>query len=94
MEIFSLKINKDSYSDFFAKITKLSKQKIVFTPNPEILLESLTDKAFKKNLKKADYLVPDGIGLYLAAQLLEIKSRFARVLLLPVFIFNILFRKQ
>lgn len=94
MQILWIQLDKLNYTEFFANITKLEKRKIIFTPNPEIILESLDDKAFKKDLKKADYLVPDGIGLYLAAQLLEVKSVFSRILLLPVFIANLFFKRR
>jgi N-acetylglucosaminyldiphosphoundecaprenol N-acetyl-beta-D-mannosaminyltransferase len=77
MQIFWININKLKYSDFLVKLTrdlkkdhKKIKQKIIFTPNPEILLEAKSDEGFKKNLKKADYLVPDGIWLYIAFQIL------------------------
>jgi N-acetylglucosaminyldiphosphoundecaprenol N-acetyl-beta-D-mannosaminyltransferase len=53
------------------KITKLEKQNIVFTPNPEILLQTKNDSEFKSLLEKANYLTPDGIGLYIAFQILD-----------------------
>ncbi len=94
MQILWIQLDKLNYTEFFANISRLEKRKIIFTPNPEIILESLEDKTFKKDLKKADYLVPDGIGLYLAAQILEVKNIFIRILLLPLFISNLFFKRQ
>jgi UDP-N-acetyl-D-mannosaminuronic acid transferase (WecB/TagA/CpsF family) len=55
-------MSKLKYTNFLKEITENNKdnsQKIIFTPNPEILLDSLTDDNFKQNLLKADYLTPD-----------------------------------
>ena len=43
MQIFDCKIDKIKYKDLLDEITKLKKQNIVFTPNPEILLKTLED---------------------------------------------------
>lgn len=94
MEIFWIKINKLEYSLFIPEIIKLKKQVSVFTPNPEILLKTLEDKDFKKLLLQASYLTPDGIGLYLAAQLLENTNILVRCIKLPYYVFNLLFRKS
>jgi N-acetylglucosaminyldiphosphoundecaprenol N-acetyl-beta-D-mannosaminyltransferase len=53
------------------EITSLKKQNIAFTPNPEILLQAKNDSEFKALLEKANYLTPDGIGLYIAFQILD-----------------------
>ena len=42
----------------------------VFTPNPQILMLSEKDKKFKNILRGADILIPDGIGICIAAKLL------------------------
>ena len=47
MKIFDIPLDRLNYTDFFAKITKLEKQNIIFTPNPEILLKTQDDKEFK-----------------------------------------------
>ena len=73
MQIFSTKIHNLKYTDFFQEITKLEKQNIVFTPNPEILLQAKSDTVFKSILDQATYLTPDGIGLYIAFQILDNK---------------------
>lgn len=71
------------------------KRNIVFTPNPEILLKAKKDKEFFRILRKADYLLPDGIGLYLAYQILDNNfSPFLNTILLPFYIFRLLFKKK
>lgn len=102
MKIFDISLDKLKYVDFFKTITRFEKQNIVFTPNPEILLQTNTDLGFKQLLQKAQYLTPDGIGLYIAFQILdtEIPIRFMkykslyRVVLLPIYFFNLFFRKS
>ncbi|MBT3728712.1 hypothetical protein HOF65_06935 [bacterium] len=49
----------------------MNNQNIVFTPNPEILLKTQTDIEFKELINKASHLTPDGIGLYLAFQIID-----------------------
>ncbi|MDD3646105.1 MAG: WecB/TagA/CpsF family glycosyltransferase [Candidatus Gracilibacteria bacterium] len=95
MQIFGVEIHKLKYKEFFREITKLEKQVIVFTPNPEILLKTRTDKEFKGLLEKANYLTSDGIGLYLAYQILNNNfGRFLNTILLPYFLFNLFFRRS
>jgi len=81
--------------------------KAIFTPNPEICLKTLEDDEFLQVLQSADYLTSDGIWLYLAFQIRDFLSLWKReypkgegffkilwVILLPYYIFNILFRKK
>ncbi len=59
----------------------------IFTPNPEQLVVATNDKIFSSNLSKANYLLPDGIGLVYASKILsffgktkeKIKERIAGV---------------
>lgn len=95
MNIFWLKFKKLKYKSILKEITKLEKQNIVFTPNPEILLNAKKDKDFRKTLKKADFLTIDGIGIYLALQILDNNLiKIINFLLLPYYIFNLFFRKK
>ncbi len=96
MEIFWLKISKLKKDTLFKKIVKFNKRNIVFTPNPEILLKVNIDLEFKKISDKANYLTSDGIGLYIAYQILESKSNYIllNILKLPFYIFNLFFRKD
>lgn len=95
MKIFNIEINKINYKDLFTEITKFEKQNIVFTPNPEILLKTLSDKQFEWYLQKANYLTADWIGLYIAFQVNDNKFwGFINTLLLPYFFFNLFFRRK
>lgn len=51
----------------------------IFTPNPEILLEASRDGQYRAVLQAGDLLLPDGIGLVLAARLsgIPFKERVA-----------------
>ena len=53
------------------------KGKIIFTPNPEFIVEAQADFEFKELLNKADLSLPDGIGLVWAGRILgqPIKQR-------------------
>lgn len=95
MKIFWLEIPNLKYKDLFEKITKLEKQTVVFTPNPEILLKTKTDLEFENILKKADFLTSDGIWLYIAYQINENNFwKFVNFLLIPYFFFNLFFRRK
>ncbi|PID87682.1 hypothetical protein CSB07_00320 [Candidatus Gracilibacteria bacterium] len=93
-KIFGININKLKYKEFFSEITKLEKQKVVFTPNPEMLLESKNDKSFKKKLLLANYLIPDGTGLYIAYQILNEKSKPLSIILIPYYLYNLFFKRK
>lgn len=95
MKIFWIEIQNLKYKDFFYEITKLEKANIVFTPNPEILLKTTTDKEFENILQKADFLTSDGIWLYIAYQILDNNFwKFINFLLLPYFFFNLFFKRK
>ncbi len=102
MQIFWIKLDKLKYNDFVNNlknhILHWDEGKIVFTPNPEILLNTLKDEEFKKILQKADYLTIDWIGIYIWLQILSAPSPLMRVLrwglLLPYYFFNLFFRRK
>jgi len=93
-QIFWIKLDNLKYSNFFNEITRLENQKIIFTPNPEILLVVKKDPEFKKMLGKANYLLPDWIWLYIAFQILEENNKFFRFLKLPYYFFNLFFMRK
>lgn len=66
----------DVYGFFGAR-----ESRIVVTPNAEILQMYSTDPAMKEALEKADYIVPDGVGVLLAAKRLgtPLKEKVAGV---------------
>ena len=98
MEIFWININKlkrNKFLDILKKDLNSGKTNIVFTPNPEILLDTKKDKSFRDNIKKANFLTPDGIWLYIWFQILENKKNvFFELLLLPYYFFNLFFRRK
>ena len=95
MKIFWIKINKLKYNDFINQISNFEKQNIIFTPNPEILLKTKNDDEFKKILKKATYLTPDGIGIYIAFQILNNNyGKILNIIFLPYYFFNLFFKKK
>lgn len=97
MKIFDINL-KPVVEDTYIIIDKLinsDKASLIFTPNPEILLEASHDEKFKKNLQEADILFPDWIWLYLAYQILDNKyNRFLNTLFLPYFLLNLVFNKK
>lgn len=58
----------------------LEKPQIIFTPNPEILLEARKNKKFKTTLKAGTLMLPDGHGLLLVSTLLKFKPKALRFL--------------
>ncbi|GGP07941.1 WecB/TagA/CpsF family glycosyltransferase [Oceanobacillus neutriphilus] len=67
-------VNRTQYQflveDIFPALQHKEK-KFIVTANPEIVMKAQEDDAFKKVIYEADYTVPDGIGIILAAKLLE-----------------------
>lgn len=93
-EIFWIKLNNLVYKSFFKEITRLEKQNIVFTPNPEMLLNAKDDKNFNNTLEKANFLIPDWIGLFIAYQILEHNNKLISYIMLPYYFFNLFFRRD
>ncbi|MBT4384298.1 WecB/TagA/CpsF family glycosyltransferase [Candidatus Peregrinibacteria bacterium] len=91
MKLFNVKI--DSLSNKQALSTLFERQ-IIFTPNPEILLEARRNKTFRRALKKGTLMLPDGHGLLFVSTLLLFKSKFIRALLyLPALILFLFWKK-
>jgi len=63
----------------FEADSKQKKSLIIFTPNPEFLVEAQNNPNFKEILQKGDINLPDGVGLVLAAKILgiQIGQRFS-----------------
>lgn len=59
----------------------LEHPQVIFTPNPEILLEAQKNEEFSKVLNRATLSLPDGHGLLLVSTLLQLPSKFLRGLL-------------
>jgi len=52
-----------------------AKLTVVFTPNPEQVIQAQKDPIFFRNLVQADILIPDGGGLVLATKILPSGAR-------------------
>lgn len=74
MQFLALDIYQGKYQDFLEIIKAPEKPTLIFTPNPEILVWAFYDEDFRMTLSKADYLVPDGNGLYTGSMIMEGKS--------------------
>lgn len=75
--IFNFDILSASKKELFAHFDnflvgdKKVKTQIIFTPNPEQIVMAKHNQSFAENLQKADWLLPDGIGLVCASALLK-----------------------
>jgi len=66
IKILGVKIFSGSESqalDLLKTWLKSDQKRLIFTPNPEQLVQAGKDKAFKKILNQSDLNLPDGIGL-------------------------------
>lgn len=90
--IFDIPINT---INLVAAISELGLKRLkIFTPNPEILLESLRNPEYKLALLDGDLMLPDGHGLQFVSTLLKIKSKFLRVFLyIPALILFLFWKK-
>lgn len=74
IKILTLHINNITMNEIIEQlITNLEakdEKKLIYTPNAEIAVKAYDDPSFSKLLNRADYLVPDGAGLLLAARIL------------------------
>lgn len=43
----------------------------VVTANPELVMKTKENDAYKQSINKADYIVPDGVGILMAAQFMK-----------------------
>ena len=73
---------------------RLDEKQLIFTPNPEILLEASRNAIYREALQKGTLMLPDGNGLQLVSVLMKIKPRVLRFLLFPIALFLFLFKKK
>ena len=52
-----------------------NEKKIIFTPNPEFIMNALNDKDFMEILNKSNLNIPDGIGVVIGAKMLGYNIR-------------------
>jgi len=90
-KLFQLPIYTASQQDFWSLLKNKLDQSdskgllLVFTPNPEQLVQAEQDPSFFKTLKKGDVLLPDGVGVLLANRWIRFRQRllFASKALMP-----------
>jgi len=66
-------VNRREALDILLKFIKEDKNHLLITPNPEIIMKAQEDRALMDILKRADLVVPDGIGVVLASRLNKAK---------------------
>lgn len=69
----------DFWQWWHAQLVNNSSCAVVFTPNPEQVVQAYHQPAFAVVLQAADLLLPDGIGLIWASKLLETSSIPVRI---------------
>lgn len=96
MNIFWLEIKPLNYENLFQNIVSTSQRKIkIFTPNPEIMLRVKEDEDFKKTLNEATYLTSDGVGLFIAYEILSNNyPKILNIALTPYYIFKMIFNRD
>ena len=52
-----------------------NEKKIVFTPNPEFVMNAIKDKEFMDILNKSNLNIPDGIGIIIGGKMLGYNMR-------------------
>lgn len=76
--ILGVRLNSTSYAKVLASVREkvaLGKKFYVVTPNPEGILRAQDDLEFKKILNRANFSLPDGVGLAQAKRFLEMKRQ-------------------
>lgn len=82
-KILTLNINNITMHEMINQLTdslkKKDQKKLIYTPNAEITVKAYDNPNFSRLLNRADYLIPDGAGLLLAAKVLgqPLKQRVA-----------------
>lgn len=64
-------INKKKATKIILTWLNQDKTKIIFTPNPEMIMVAQKDKSLRRAIKFADMVVPDGIGVVWASKYSE-----------------------
>jgi N-acetylglucosaminyldiphosphoundecaprenol N-acetyl-beta-D-mannosaminyltransferase len=91
MKILNVKIDSVTRAEALAA---LESRQLIFTPNPEIILEAESNKRFRRALKKASLMIPDGHGLLFVSTLQKIKCKVTRGLLyLPALLLFLIWKR-
>ncbi|MBC1683826.1 WecB/TagA/CpsF family glycosyltransferase [Listeria welshimeri] len=71
ISILNIPFYNTTQADFVEELYEaaLNEERLfVVTANPEIVMHARTDKEFEAILRRADYIVPDGIGIIMASE--------------------------
>src|SRR5699024_3543142 len=69
MDIAFLNTTKDAFMEQYLFPALYREEKcFVVTANPEIVMKAREDDAYKRMIQSADYVVPDGVGILIAAK--------------------------
>lgn len=78
-QLFGLSFFSKSQSELLTllwdHLSHSSKAAYIFTPNPEQVVQATQDRAFEQVLARADFLLPDGIGLVWASRFLAWRGK-------------------
>lgn len=99
MDFFGVSLTRSTHDEMLAACRKALSGEgsplSVVTPNPEILLRARADAKFAATLNAAGLRIPDGIGLYLAAQFADSRlPQWARALAAPWFAARLFFARR
>ncbi len=61
-------VNRQQAKENIINWLENEKPKVVYTPNPEMIMMAIKDEKLKKAMYKADMIVPDGIGVVWASK--------------------------
>ncbi len=78
MKLFGVTIDEIRRED---ALLRLEKSQVIFTPNPEILLEARRNRVFQRALSAGTLMLPDGHGLQFVSTLLQVRSVWLRAIL-------------
>ena len=90
MKIFGVNIDEITHEE---ALLKLQKSQIIFTPNPEILLEAHRNRIFQRALSKGTLMLPDGHGLLLISTLLGYPRWLRPLLYIPAGFLFLFYKK-
>jgi len=91
MKFFGLEIPGITRSEAMDQLDNI---RVIYTPNPEILLQARTDRKYLRVLRKADLLLPDGNGLQFVSTLKRFNSKTLRFVLYGPSLLLFLFFKR
>lgn len=77
-KILDVNVDALTMKDVMGKIDLYLKEdnyKMIFTPNPEMIMEARKDDYFNTVLNNADIIIPDGIGVVYASKLNDVKIK-------------------